>query len=94
MLTLTETAANVLSDSRTQQGIPDDALLRVAPAQEGPERGLSLGFVDAAADGDQTGTSHGMTICVAEEVAEALDGATLDVQTSGDSAQLVLVPAD
>jgi Fe-S cluster assembly iron-binding protein IscA len=94
MLTLTETAANVLSDSRSQQGIPDDAMLRVAPAQEGGERGLSLGFVDAAADGDQTGTSHGMTICVAQEVAEALDGAKLDVQNSDQGAQLVLVPAE
>lgn len=92
MLTLTETAAAVLTDSRSQQGIPEDTMLRVSA--EGPDQqSLSLGFVEEPAPGDQTGTAHGLDICVAPEVAEVLDDAQIDVQTIGDDAQLVIVPA-
>lgn len=93
MLTLSETAASMLSESRSQQGIPDDATLRVAAAEQGPQQGLTLGFVDQPMDGDQVGAAHGMAICVAPEVAEQLADAKIDVQHVGDSAQLVLVPA-
>lgn len=93
MLTLSETAAAVLSDSRSRQGIPDDAMLRVSA--EGPDQqSLSLGFVDEPVDGDQTGSAHGLGLCVAPEVADALDGAQIDVQTVGEDAQLVIVPAE
>ena len=53
MLTLSHPAATMLTDVRSQQGMPDDALLRVAPATDG-EQGISLGFVDAPMDGDHT----------------------------------------
>ncbi len=94
MLTLTKTAADVLADSRAQQGIPEDTMLRVAAAQQGQEQGIALGFVDEPQDGDQTGDAHGMGICVAPEVAEQLDAVKIDVDRSGDQPQLVLVPAD
>ena len=49
-------------------------------------------------EGDQTDTVHGLPICVAPEVADALDGAKIDVQDpSTDSTgptHLVIVPAD
>lgn len=96
MLTLTQPAATMLSDVRSQQGIPASSLLRIAPAAEG-RQGISLGFVDQPFDGDRTGDAHGLGYCVAQEVAEALDGATIDLQGPGDSAgpgDLVLVPAD
>lgn len=97
MLTLSKPAATALTDVRSQQGIPDDAMLRVAAAQDG-EQGISLGFVDEPMDGDQTDTVHGLGICVAPEVADALDGAKIDVQDpSTDSTgptHLVIVPAD
>lgn len=89
MLTISENAATLLTQSRTQQGMPDDAMLRVAPAADG----ISLGFVDQAEDGDHTGSAHGLPICVASEVADALEEAKIDVETSGDEPQLVLVPA-
>lgn len=97
MLTLSHPAATALTDARTQQGIPDDALLRVAGATDG-QQGISLGFVDAPMDGDQTGDVHGLSFCVAPEVADALSGAKIDVQEpdadSTGAASLVIVPAD
>ena len=97
MLTLSEPAATMLTDVRSQQGVPGDALLRVAGAQ-GDEQGISLGFVDTAMDGDHTSTAHGLEYCVAPEVADALSGAKIDVQDPGvDSTgppSLVIVPAD
>ncbi len=90
MLTLTEDAATVLARSRSQQGIADNAVLRVAP---GENQDLSVGFVDEPLNGDHTGSAHGMPICVAPEVAEALESTQIDVDTSGDGPQLVLVPA-
>jgi Fe-S cluster assembly iron-binding protein IscA len=94
MLTLSESAADVLSSSRSERGLSDSAHLRVAPADHAPDRGLSLTFVDEPMDGDETGESHGVSLCVAAEVAEALDGTTIDVQTVDERPQLVIVPAD
>lgn len=97
MLTLSQPAATMLTDVRSQQGIPDDALLRVAGATDG-EQGISLGFVDTPMDGDHTASVHGLSYCVAPDVAEALEGAKIDVQDdsadSTGSAHLVIVPAD
>ncbi len=93
MLTISETAASALDQSRSQQGIPDDVTLRVAPAEQAPTQGLSLKFVDEPHDGDQTGTAYGLAFCVAPEIADALDDAKIDVQTVDDDAQLVIVPA-
>jgi hypothetical protein len=87
----------MLTDVRTQQGIPDDALLRVAGATDG-EQGISLGFVDEPMDGDHTASVHGLDYCVAPEVSDALAAAKIDVQEpaadSGDPVNLVIVPAD
>ena len=94
MLTISETAASALDQSRAQQGIPDGVTLRVAPAEQAPSEGLSLKFVDEPQDGDQTGSAHGMAYCVAPEVADALDDAKIDVQSVDEQPQLVVVPAD
>jgi Fe-S cluster assembly iron-binding protein IscA len=97
MLTLSQPAATMLTDVRSEQGIPDDALLRVAGATDG-EQGISLGFVDEPMEGDHTASVHGLAYCVAPEVADALEAAKIDVQDpSVDStgpAHLVIVPAD
>lgn len=91
MLTLSETAASMLSETRSQQGIPDDATLRVASSDQ--QEGITLGFVDQPFDGDQVGDAHGLPICVAPEVADALDDAKIDVEQTGEQPQLVIVPA-
>ena len=97
MLTLTQPAATLLTDARTQQGIPGDALLRVAGATDG-QQGISLGFVDEPMDGDHTATVHGLDYCVAAEVSDALAAAKIDVQEPDAGADgavnLVIVPAD
>jgi Fe-S cluster assembly iron-binding protein IscA len=93
MLTLTERAATVLNEARSQQGVPGDALVRVAPAAGAPEGGISVGFVDQAQLGDHTASVHGVDLCVAPEVADALDAAQIDVDQSSGAAQLVIVPA-
>ena len=95
MLTLTPTAANALTETRSRQNIPDDASLRVAstPAADGQPSGITLGFVDEPQSGDQVGEAHGLTICVAPDVADDLAGAQIDLQMQGDDAQLVVVPA-
>ncbi len=97
MLTLSQPAATMLTDVKSQQGVPDDALLRVAGATDG-QPGISLGFVDTPMEGDHTATVHGLAYCVAPEVADSLDAAKIDVQDpSADSAEpahLVIVPAD
>lgn len=96
MLTLTPTAATALTETKSRQNIPEDASLRVAPAPavHGESGGITLGFVDDPIDGDQVGEAHGLTICVAPEIADDLDGAQIDLQRQGDDAQLVIVPAD
>ncbi len=95
MLTLTRTAASLLAESRTRQGIPEDASLRVAAtvAQDGDQPGITLGFVEQPFQGDQVGTVHGMPICVAPEVAGALDDAAIDVEDRDGDPHLVLVQA-
>ncbi len=97
MLTVTHPAATMLTDVRDQQGIPEEALLRVAPATDG-EPGISLGFVDAPMEGDHTDDVHGLAYCVAPEVADALASAKIDVQEpaedTGTPTHLVIVPVD
>ena len=96
LLTLTPTAASMLSSARDEtEGIPDDATLRIAASDADGQPGtISIGFVDAPFDGDQSGDAHGLSYCVAAEVAEQLDGAAIDVQGTGGEARLVVVPAD
>ncbi len=95
MLTLTPNAANALNETKTRQNIPDDASLRIAsaPATNGEQGGITLGFVDEPQAGDQVGEAHGLTVCVAPEIADDLDGAQIDLQQQGADAQLVIVPA-
>jgi Fe-S cluster assembly iron-binding protein IscA len=97
MLTVTRTAAAALVDSRERQGLARDASLRVAAAPhsaelDGDAPGITLAFVDEPSAGDQIGTVHGLTLCIAPEVAETLADAAIDVEDEADgNARLVLV---
>lgn len=92
MLTLTPAAAERITDAREQSGIPREAHLRIAPAAEQGPGAIGLGFVEMPFDGDQVGDAHGVSYCVAPEIAEELAAAQLDV--SDDGASMVLVPAE
>ena len=97
MLTLTEPAASMLNDARSEQGIPEHSLLRIAAPADGGN-GISLTFVEHAAEGDQTSDAHGLNYCVAPEVAEELDRAAIDLREPSSDATvgwtLVIVPVD
>lgn len=95
MLTLTPTAASMLTNARdSQDGIPNDATLRVAASDADGQPGtISIGFVEQPFEGDQSGDAHGLSYCVAPEVAEQLDGAAIDVQSADGEPRLVVVPA-
>lgn len=103
MLTVTRNAAAALVDSRDRQGIAPDASLRIAAAQShsddlahddvtADDAGITIAFVDEPIAGDQVGTVHGLTICVAADVADSLTDAAIDVEEEpGGGARLVLV---
>lgn len=91
MLTLTPAAAEHITSAREQSGIPGDAHLRVAPAADQGPGAIGLGFVEEPFDGDVVGDAHGVSFCVAPEIATELDAAQLDV--ADDGASMVLVPA-
>jgi Fe-S cluster assembly iron-binding protein IscA len=95
VLTLTPTAASMLTNARdSQDGIPNDATLRIAASDvDGQPGTISIGFVEQPFEGDQSGDAHGLSYCVAPEVADQLDGAAIDVQSADGEARLVVIPA-
>ena len=90
MLQLTTEAADLIREIRTEHAA-GDALLRVAPrgAFNGGG-GLMLGFVPAADVADQVGESEGVPMCVAPELADALEDKVLDVTDAPDGKALIL----
>jgi Fe-S cluster assembly iron-binding protein IscA len=94
MLTITRPAARMLIATREQEGIPAEASLRVASSTSGngDAPGITVGFVDEPYDGDQVGIVHGLSLCVAPEVADVLATAAIDIQEQDGETHLVLVP--
>ena len=94
MLTVTRPAATMLIATRDHEGIPADASLRVAPSasSDGDAPGITVGFVDAPLAGDEVGMVHGLSLCVAPEVADALSTAAIDIEERDGDTHLVLVP--
>lgn len=80
MLQCTQTVAMSLQELRRSQGIPDSFGVRVF-ASETPEgeQALGIGFADRPFEGDEVAEQHGTRVFVAQEVAEGLDGAELDL---------------
>lgn len=94
MLTLTRPAAEYLSRARQNSNIADDAVVRVASPLDGDSSGYSIGFVDEPILGDAVGEAHGVPLCVAPEVSEALDHLAIDVVSDDGGTHLVVVPSD
>ncbi|QRN79354.1 MAG: hypothetical protein JK586_13730 [Nocardiopsis sp. BM-2018] len=92
MLTLSSAAADRIATAREQSGIPDEAHLRIAPAGDQGPGAIGLGFVEAPFSGDQVGDAHGVSFCVAPELADELAAVTLDLDDDGTS--MVLVPSE
>lgn len=94
MLQITHAAAELLSEIRREQDVPDDHGLRVfAETATADEVSIGLGFTDAPGDGDQVTEQDGLKVFVAPEVAEPLTDTAIDVTpASNGAARLVFRP--
>lgn len=90
MLTITEPAADFLMRAREQSGAPSDAALRVGPSANDNDGPLTLAFVPEPLTGDAVTDAFGLAVCVAPEINEAVDAATLDVVEEEGREHLVL----
>lgn len=90
MLTITQPAATFLMRAREQSGAPSDSTLRVGPSGGNSDGPLSLEFVPEPMTGDAVTDAHGLPVCVAPEVNEVMDAATLDVVEDAGREHLVL----
>ncbi len=94
MVTITEPAAEFLLRTRERSGAPANASLRIgAPGYDG-DASVVLEFVAAPLSGDAVTDAHGLVVCVAPELTEALDAATIDVVDRAGEEQLVLRNVD
>ena len=89
MLQLSTEAAELIRELRAERGA-GTALLRVSSRGASDGAGLMLGFVPAADVGDQVGESEGVPMCVASELAGALEDKVLDVSDAAEGKSLVL----
>ena len=96
MLQVTHDAAELITELRRGQDLPDDHGLRVfAEASEPGEVTIALGFTDAPAQGDQVSEQEGIRVFVAQELAAPLEDAAIDVAGADDGAsQLIFRPQD
>lgn len=95
MLQITHDAAQLLTELRRGQDLPEDHGLRVFAESTEPagEITIGLGFADAPAQGDQVTEQEGIKLFVAPELAEPLTDAAIDVTKADDGAsRLVFRP--
>jgi len=96
MLKVTDGAAKVLTAARADVGAPDTHGVRFftpGPDASGGQARLAFDFVSGPAANDKIGETSGLKMFVAPEVDKSLGDATIDVEQSGDQAQLVLQPS-
>jgi Fe-S cluster assembly iron-binding protein IscA len=90
MLQVTDRAATVLKETRSQQGVPDNFGLRVAPPVSTTKSGIQLEFTEGPAKGDEVGEMNGLRLFVAPEIAEPLAEQVIDTDNSASGSSLVL----
>lgn len=90
MLTVTSSAADLVSTIRQEQGVPDDFGLRVyaEPGPQGVE--IQLAFAPEPQQGDEVSESAGLRMFVASELTEPLADSVIDAQETPDGAGLML----
>lgn len=87
MLTLTETAADVVKQLTDTEAPSDEAGLRIRTQAEGEEGpGLILAAAAAPEDGDQVLDEAGARVFLDESAAVMLEDKILDAQVSPDGA--------
>ena len=89
MLQITHDAAQLLTQLRRGQDLPEEHGLRVFAEATEPdgEITIGLGFTDAPAQGDQVTEQDGLKVFVAPEVAAPLTDAAIDVTKADDGAE-------
>lgn len=93
MLEITHPAAELLTEIRRGQEVPETYGLRVFPEATTPgEVTIGLGFAESPADGDQVTEQDGMKVFVAPELAEPLENAAIDVTGENGTPRLVFRP--
>jgi Fe-S cluster assembly iron-binding protein IscA len=94
VLQITHAAAELLTELRREQDVPDDHGLRVfAETTNADEVSIGLGFTDTPAEGDQVTEQEGIKVFVAPEVAAPLSDAAIDVTPATNGAtRLVFRP--
>lgn len=92
MLTITPTAAELLTKTRTQKGAPEDHGVRFYTASEdGSDRArLAFAFVEAPKDDDTVIDAKAIEAYVAPEVDRLIGDATVDTRQQGDEVGLVV----
>src|SRR5690606_35656736 len=93
VLEITRGAADLLTELRQGQEVPEDYGLRVFPETNQPgEVTIGLGLTDQPADGDQIAEQEGMKVFVAQELAAPLEDAAMDATDEGRESRLVFRP--
>ena len=88
MLQITHDAAQLITQLREGQDVPEDHGLRVfAEASEPGEITIALGFTEAPLQGDEVTEQDGLKVFVAPEVAAPLQDAAIDVTPADDGSQ-------
>ncbi len=94
MLQMTDRAADLLRNLRTEAQLPENAGVRVfSEVAESGEPALSIGFTTDPMPSDQVGEHGDLRLFVAPEIAEPLEGAVMDVIAENGESQLVFRPA-
>lgn len=88
MLTVTESAKQLLKETLQAHTDDPEVGLRLSPGEPGQQLGIVL---DREAKGDQVVEHEGAKVLlVPSELAPALDGVTLDIQDTADGPKLVV----
>jgi Fe-S cluster assembly iron-binding protein IscA len=94
MLTITPTAADILTRARSQNGAPDDYGVRFHTAEDdgsGQAR-LAFTFVESPGNEDTIIDADVIDAYVAPDVERLIGDVTVDVETMGDQVGLVVRP--
>lgn len=93
LLQVSDNAVNALEEARRGQGVPSDHGVRIGTQpDESGQVSVTLGFVEAPAEGDQVTEAAGTEVYVAQELAEPLAQSLVDVEDTDQGAQLVIKP--
>ena len=86
MLTLTDTAADIVKQISDQVPDADASGLRISTTEQGAETGLTLTAAAVPEPGDQVLNEHGARVFLDETAAAILDDKVLDAQVQPDGA--------